>query len=296
MKRLLWILPVGLLGAALALALWPHEPPAAPPAGRPQRVVCLAPVYTEIVFALGAGDRLVGRSQWCNFPPEAERLPVVGGMGQPNLEQLVALQPDLILAPALGKSDNYEKLRRLGLRVEEMEPGSFADALAGIRRIGGWLGEEAAAETVVKKIEADRDALVKTLAGRPRARCALVVGHEPLFVSGKGTFLDDLLALANAENACGNVQGWARYGLEDFLARNPEVILDSTMGAEREADDKVVAFWSRWTDLAAVKGARVHAIDPDLTNRPGPRIVQALEHLARQLHPEAFARETEGGR
>jgi iron complex transport system substrate-binding protein len=123
-----------------------------------------------------------------------------------------------------------------------------------------------------------------------------VVGHDPLFVSGAGTFLDDLLVLANAENACENVRGWARYGLEDFLARNPEVILDSTMGNEREADDKVVAFWSRWTDLAAVKGGRVHAIDPDLTNRPGPRIVQALEHLARHLHPDAFVRGTEGGR
>ncbi len=296
MKRLLWVLPVGLLGVALALALWPHEPPAAPPSGPPRRIVCLAPVYTEVVFALGAGDRLVGRSQWCNFPPEAERLPVVGGLGQPNLEQLVALQPDLILAPALGKSDNYEKLRRLGFRVEEMEPGTFADALAGIRRIGGWLGEEAAAEAVVKKIEQDRDALVKTLAGCPRVRCALVVGHEPLFVSGAGTYLDDLLALANAENACGDAQGWARYGLEDFLARNPEVILDSTMGNEREADHQVVAFWSRWTDVAAVKDGRVHAIDPDLTNRPGPRMVQAIEHLARHLHPDAFARGTEGGR
>ncbi len=267
-----------------------------PARGKPQRVVCLAPVYTEIVFALGAGNRLVGRTEWCNYPPEATGVPVVGRMGQPNLEQILELGPDLILAPALGKADDYEKLRGLGLRVETMEPGTFADALAGIRRIGEWLGEAAAAEALVAKIEADRDALVKRLADLPRVRCAFVVGHEPLFVSGAGTFADDLLALANAENACGDAQGWVRYGMEDFLARNPEVILDSTMGDEREADDQVVAFWARWTDIAAVKSGRVHAVDPDLTNRPGPRIVDALEHLARRLHPEAFPDGKEGDR
>mgnify|MGYP001616382857 CR=1 FL=1 len=296
MKRLLWLLPVGLLGAALVLALRPDDPAPAPPTGKPRRIVCLAPVYTEIVFALGAGDRLVGRSKWCNFPPEAERVPIVAEMGQPNLERVVALRPDLVLAPALGKKDAYEKLRGLGLRVEELEPGTFADALAAIRRIGGWIGEERAAEAIVGKIEADRDALVKKLAGCPRVRCAFVVGHEPLYVTGAGTFADDLLALANAENACGDARGWVRYGLEDFLARNPEVILDSTMGYERGVDEQVVAFWKRWQDLAAVKTGRVYAVDPDLTNRPGPRIVGALEQLARRLHPEAFPDGAEGNR
>lgn len=296
MKRLLWLLPLGLLGAALVLALRPHDPAPAPPTARPQRIVCLAPVYTEIVFALGAGDRLVGRSKWCNFPPEAERVPVVAEMGQPNLERVVALRPDLVLAPALGKKDAYEKLRGLGLRVEELEPGTFADALAAIRRIGGWIGEERAAEAIVAKIEADRDALAKKLLGCPRVRCAFVVGHEPLYVTGAGTFADDLLALANAENACADANGWVRYGLEDFLARNPEVILDSTMGYERGVDEQVVAFWRRWPDLAAVKTGRVYAVDPDLTNRPGPRIVGALEQLARRLHPEAFPDGAEGNR
>lgn len=295
MKSLLWVLSIAALVVGALFLFW-RDPDTPLPSKKPQRIVCLAPVYTEIVCALGAADRLVGRTEWCRYPPGVLDLPVVGRMGQPDLEAVVVLRPDLILAPELGNKEDYEKLRGMGCRVETMEPGTFADALATIRRIGAWLGEDNEADRLVRKIEAERDQVLKRLEGRPRVRCAFVVGHDPLFVAGKGTFADDLLSYAGAENACGDAQGWARYGVEDFLARNPEVILDSTMGSERPPEELVVAFWKRWPDLAAVRGGRVHAVDPDLTNRPGPRIVGALVELASRIHPEAFPEAVEGRR
>lgn len=295
MKRLLWVLPTAVLVAA-AVFLSRRDPETPLSSKKPQRVVCLAPAYTEIVCALHAADRLVGRTEWCTYPPEVLDRPVVGRLGQPDLERVVALRPDLILAPELGNKDDYERLRGLGFRVETMEPGTFADALATMRRIGTWLGAEDEADRLVKSIEAERDFILKRVEGRPRVRCAFVVGHDPLFVAGAGTFADDLLSYANVENACGDAQGWVRYGMEDLLARNPEVILDSTMGSERQPDEQVVAYWKRWPDLAAVKAGRVHAVDPDLTNRPGPRIARALLELARRVHPEAYPEAEEGCR
>lgn len=296
MRRLRWLLPLVLIAVGSAIVAWPRPTTPPPRGGTPRRIVCLAPALTETVFALGVGDRVVGRTEWCTWPPEASRVPVVGGMGQPDLEHVIALCPDLVLAPALGRREDYERLRRAGLRVEELDPGTLADVLSTIRRIGSWLETGPAAEGVVARIEAERDRVAKAVAGRPRIRAAFVVGHDPLFVSGKGTFADDLLSMAGAENACGDVSGWERYGMEDFLARDPGVILDSTMGKERDSDAALVAFWDRWKGLAAVKAGRVKAIDADLTNRPGPRIGEALGHLARLLHPEAFEPAAEGER
>lgn len=288
MRRAAWILPLALLGAAAAFLLLPDR--ARPPAlaGRPERIVCLAPSLTETVFALGAGNRVVGVTDWCDFPPEAKTRAKVGGMGAPNLEAIVALHPDLVLAPAIGKADAYARLRALGIRVEVSDPTSIAETIETMRRIGAWIEEKASAEALARKMEADRDALAARVAGRPRVRAAFVVGHDPLFVAGEGTFADDMMRIAGAENVCRDAKGWARYGMEDFLARNPEVILDSTMGNERGADEALVAHWAKWKDLAAVSAKRVCAVDSDLTNRPGPRIVEAIEHLARFLHPEAF--------
>ncbi len=288
MRRAAWILPLALLGVAAAFLLLPDRAKPSAPAGRPQRIVCLAPSLTETVFALGAGDRVVGVTEWCDVPPEAKTRAKVGGMGEPNLEAIVALHPDLVLVPGIGKTDAYQRLRELGYRVEVVDPHSVGETLETIRVIGAWIGAEAAVNALVHRMAADRDALAARIAGRPPVRAVFVVGHDPLFVAGEGTFVDDLLRTAGAENACSDAKGWARYGMEEFLARNPDVILDSTMGNERGSDEALVAYWAKWKDLGAVAGKRVYAVDSDLTNRPGPRIVDAIEHLARFLHPEAF--------
>ncbi|MBI3272378.1 MAG: ABC transporter substrate-binding protein [Planctomycetes bacterium] len=307
MRRRFWPLVVPACSAVVAVVLvaawhWPRSPspssPAAAPAAPatpPARIVSLAPNVTEMLFALGAGDRVVGVTQWCNEPAEAKSRRVVGGMGQPNLEILVELRPDLILAPNYGNPEMYRRLRDLGYRVEHLEPAGFAETLEGIGRLGGWLGVEERAAALIRSIRSDRDALAARLAGRPRVKAVFVVGQEPLFVAGAGTLADSLLAEVGADNACGDARGWVRYGMEEFLERNPDVILDSTHGSELDPEKPLAAFWGRWPDLAAVKSGRLHSVDADLTNRAGPRIVRALELVAEKLHPEAFLPAAAGG-
>jgi iron complex transport system substrate-binding protein len=255
----------------------------------PRRIVSLVPGVTEMLYAIDAEDRLVGRTDFCDYPPAARRKPSVGGTVSPNLEALVALKPDLVVATSAGNSDETRRqLERLRVPLYLVDPHGLSDVFRTLTRLGALADREARAAEVVAALEGRVRAVAARVAARPRPRVLYVVWPEPLIVPGRGAAVTELIELAGgASVSADGPEGYPRYSVEAAVARGPEVIILARHGAGTApyAREK----WERFADLPAIRAGRLHAVDGDLFHRFGPRVVDALEILARLLHPEAFA-------
>jgi iron complex transport system substrate-binding protein len=255
----------------------------------PRRIVSLVPGVTEMLYAIGAEDRLVGRTDFCDYPPAARRKPSVGGTVSPNLEALIALKPDLVVATSAGNSDETRRqLERLRVPLYLVDPHGLSDVFRTLTRLGALADREARAAEVVAVLEGRVRAVAARVAARPRPRVLYVVWPEPLIVPGRGAAVTELIELAGgASVSADGPEGYPRYSVEAAVARGPEVIILARHGAGTApyAREK----WERFADLPAIRAGRLHAVDGDLFHRFGPRVVDALEILARLLHPEAFA-------
>lgn len=264
---------------------------AAPGASGPaRRVVCMAPAYSEICFALGRGEAVVGVTDFCVFPPEVARAARVGGFLNPDLERIAKLRPDLVLtAPEQGQL--RRNLEALGLRTRTLPVYSVADILSTVEAVGRELGAEEAA----RRLSAD---LREATAPRPLPpgarppRALLVVGRNPgelsgIFVAGPGTFLSEVLGRAGGANVCPEGILYPTLSLEGIASLDPEVILELRPG-EGLTDARKTALagdWERMPFLKAVKARRVFILTEDWVDIPGPRVVQTLRLFRRILHP-----------
>ncbi|MGH7934782.1 MAG: ABC transporter substrate-binding protein [Candidatus Binataceae bacterium] len=269
--------------------------PVAPAAGDsgPPRIVSLAPSVTETLFALGAGKEVIGVSRYTDYPPQAAKLPEVGTFLTPNLEAIVALRPTLIIGPA-ESSDRREvrALGAMGYGILMVNDNSIAGIEQSILHVGDRIGRADAARQLVKRIRMHIAAVQERLKDEPRKRVLMVVGHQPMVAVGRGTFLDELLKLAHGDNiADAAVQPWPRLSVEYIIATRPQVILDGQMGSDAAAPD---GFWSKYPTIPAVKYHHIYGYPQDPVLHPGPRIWQALEILARLIHPDAFRRNASG--
>jgi iron complex transport system substrate-binding protein len=294
---LLVVLALGTAPRAVALPpAATSAPPAASDAARtttlastaaPARIVSLAPSITETLFALGVGDRVVAVSDYCDYPPEATRLPRVGSFNAPSVEAVIAARPDLVIGlPSPGNHENVLTMRRLGITVEVVDPERLADVPIVTRRIAAVAGVPAAGERLVADIEREMDAVRARVAGVPKPRTLMLVGQDPLIAVGPDSFLGEMLAEAGAVNVAPAGERWPRLNVEVAIAADPEVIIDCSMGTE--AGTATLAYWKRFPSLTAVKTGRVHPFQSFEALRPGPRLARALEELARLLHPERF--------
>ena len=254
----------------------------------PARIVSLVPSVTETVFTIGAQDRLVGVTDFCDHPAAARQKPSVGGMISPSLEGIVALKPDLVVAtPAGNRHETFDQLNRLKIPIYLVNPVSVHDVLDLIARLGRLTdrGEEADREAIRLR-ERIRDVSAR-VAGRPRPRVLYVLWPDPLIVPARGALVSELIALGGGDSVTTDGgQGYPRYSLEAALARNPEVILIASHDATRSP--LVRSKWERFTEVPAVSAGRLHTVDGNLMHRYGPRIVDGLEVLARLIHPRAF--------
>ncbi|MFN8545125.1 MAG: helical backbone metal receptor [Candidatus Binatia bacterium] len=271
----------------LALAAGCGAAPAPPVASPPRRIVALAPSVTELVFALGAGDRVVGVCGQCDYPAEAARLPRVGGYLNPSVEAVLAARPDLVLAvPSPGNREAVRTIERAGVRVLVAEDRTLDRLWASVHALGVALGTEAVAAGLVADIQARLGAVRARVAAVPSRRVLLVVGHSPLTVAGPGTLQDELLAIAGATNVAQDAGApWPQLSLEVVIARAPEVIVDAAMGTEAGSQ----ALFAGLATVPAVRYGRVVPLAPDALFRAGPRVADAATALARAIHPEAFA-------
>jgi iron complex transport system substrate-binding protein len=257
----------------------------------PQRIVSLAPSITEILFAVGAGDRVVGVSTYCDYPPEATRIDRIGTFLQPDVERIIAKRPDLVIGvPSPGNRGSVQRLEELGLRVLIVDPERIADILAAIRTIADAVGTAAQGEAVVARIERDMDAVTGRLAGAPRPRVLMLVGRSPFIAAGTGTYQDELIRLARGDNLTANAGNpWPSLTLEYIVAQAPAVIIDASMGSEEAADrDAALGFWREYPTIPAVRDQRIYGYRAYELLHPGPRVAATLEKVARFIHPERF--------
>lgn len=251
------------------------------------RIVSLAPSVTETLFTLGAGPEVVGVSQYCDYPPAATRLPRVGSFLVPNLEEIIALRPTLIIG--LGLSSDLRQihaLRAMGYPVLLVNDESLAQIEDSIATVGAQIGRAEQAKALVAKIRAQIAAIRARLKDTAPVRVLMLVGHQPIVAVGAGTFLNELLKIARANNiAAASGEQWPQISLEYIIAMHPAVILDGSMGTDPASPDR---FWEQYASIPAVRNDRVEGYSQDLLLRAGPRVGKSLETIARMIHPKAF--------
>jgi iron complex transport system substrate-binding protein len=270
------------LGALLlASALIACAPPPSR-AGRPERVVSLAPSLTEAIYALGAGDRLVGACAQCDHPDAAKALPRVGGYLAPSVELVLAAQPDLVVVvPSPGNREAVRAVERAGVRVLVLQDRTLADLRAGIKELATALEIPDAGERLVGEVDAGLAAVRARVAGQPKPHVLLVVGHRPLIVAGGGTLQDELLTIAGGINVAADAgAAWPAFSVEMLAARAPDVILDAAMGSEEGSR----TLFQELAGVPAVQKGRIVTLDPDVIFRAGPRVPEAADVLAAAMH------------
>jgi len=261
--------------------------------GIPQRIVSLAPSNTEILYALGLEDRIVGVTDYCNYPPEAAGKPKVGGFSTISIERVLAAEPDLVFAALGNTEDVVNRLRSLGMTVVSLNPGTIDDVLQDIELVGAATGQEEQAAACVKVLRARILAVTgKTEGLTEKPSVAHVIWYDPIWVSGRGTFQDEVIGMAGGTNAFGSVEEWSIIGLEEFLTSDPEYIfVSSGTGMGEGGYDIIYNYFMnepRMQRLKAVRDGHVYVVDADIISRGGPRIVDALEEVAATLHPDLF--------
>jgi iron complex transport system substrate-binding protein len=283
-------LPAAVLLAALGMVGCGGGAPLPPPTAGDLRILSLTPSVTEVLFAMGLGDRIVGRTTYCNWPPEAQRIPVVGDTLSLDVEKVVALAPTLALV-VTRREDRLEPLRALGIRTVPLETDTMAELLETIRAVGRETHHEAAADALVGRIQSDLQAVRARVEGLPRPRVLftfpMTIGSVQIMVAGRGTFVDELLSAAGAENAYPDRADWPMVPAERIVELAPEVIIvhaaDLAPGSDRAR--AIRQAWDRYQSIPAVARGRVHVLGGPFLTIPGPRVGLAARILADTIHP-----------
>ena len=257
----------------------------------PARIVSLVPSVTETAFALGGQARLVGVSDFCDWPPAARAKPRVGGMINPSLETIVALKPDLVVGTDEGnREETFLQLERLGIPVYVVHARRVAEMYDLIVRVGELTGRQEAVAPLVAGIQRRIDAVRTTVGARPAPRVLYVLWPDPLLVPGRDSHLTEMIELAGGRSiTAAEPVSYVRFSIEAAVARAPEVIVlaDHSSGAStagRAAPEK----WRALTSVPAIRAGRLYSVDLSILHRYGPRVSEGLETLARMIHPEAF--------
>ena len=265
---------------------------------QPRRIVSTAPAITEILFAAGLGDRVVGVSNFCHYPDEARTRKKIGTYIQPDLEAIAALRPDMVVIQnnpiQLGS-----KLARLNLNVIEVDYSTVAQIHTAIETIASAGGKAEEGRQLAARLRAELEQIRSTAARLPRRKIAFIVGRNPgaiegTIAAGRKTYLSELMEIAGGENVFHDAAApYPQVSLESLLARDPDVIVDMgdmthTQGVTEAHKRSVVALWGKYPHLKAVRLGRVFAVAEDFFVVPGPRMTLAAREFARMLHPEAF--------
>ena len=279
------VLTVALVLFLFGLPAWSEQLPTP----KPKRIVSLAPSVTETLFALGAGDQLVGICTFCDFPREVERIDRIGSYIAPNVEAIVARAPDVVIGVPPNNPEAVAALRRAGLRVVIVQVDTIEQIETAIRTIAQEAGREASGEALLADVQRKMAAVRARLEGAPQRRVLMVVGQNPLIAVGSGIFLNELITQAHGINIAADAnQQWPRLSLEVAVAKQPEVIIDGSMGSEEKDEARLFGIWRNFPELPAVRNGRLYGRRSYTLLRPGPRLAEGFEEIARLIHPERF--------
>lgn len=257
------------------------------------RAIALNPADCEILYALGAQDVLVGRGEYCNYPEDVLSLPSVNSGAQTNIEQILALQPQVIIMSKMAQTvEQVEALEKAGVRVVISDAQSLEGVYEAIALLGELTGREEAAEALAQEMRSGFDAIRQQAQTIEKTVYFEVSPLEwGLWTSGKDTFLDELAQIVGLTNAFSDVTGWAEISQEQVLERNPDyIVTTAAYYGEGELPVDEIASREGWQDLKAVKNGAIYNADADMTSRPGPRLLDAAQALADFVH----GMETEG--
>ena len=257
----------------------------------PERLVSFGPNITEILFALGLEEKVVGVSSYSDYPEAAESKPKIGDAFNPSLEKIVDLEPDLVLT--VKQEQLNKELDDLGIKFMVLDPEDIDAILKDIELVGEITGTAKEAEELVEGMRESMSQVATLVEGAPEASVFFIVDATDLalpWTAGSGSFIDALIAMAGGENVAGETPGaWVQFSLEQIVSSDPEIIVIQTMtGGVPTVSKEELEEHPVWGKLTAVKQGRICFVDGDLVSRPGPRIIQGLEEVAKAIHPELF--------
>jgi len=255
----------------------------------PMRIVSLSPCNTEILFAVGAGDRVVGGTTYDTYPPKAVNLSKIGGFSTVNIEAVVNLTPDLVLAEHGNSEDTVNALKNLDLKVVTLNPKTMDDILENIRLVGNITGNDAAAESLTADMmQQIRDItdMTEDIPNSRKPRVLYIVWHEPMYAAGAGLYHDDLIQMAGGKNIV-EAEGWLVISVEDIIDKNPQIIICSSMGGGSYTIMEAITGNQILAQTDAVINNKVYPVDdPNTIELAGPRIVQGLAELHGFIAPD----------
>ncbi|MBM4447445.1 MAG: cobalamin-binding protein [Chloroflexi bacterium] len=258
----------------------------------PQRIVSLAPSNTEIMFTLGLGDKVVGVTEYCDYPQATKTKPKVGGFSTVDIEKVVSFEPDLVLATQIQGKTVIPALEELGLTVVALTPSSSPEVLDNTTLVRKITGQNKQASELVCDLRARSEAVIdktRTLSQDQMPRVFYITWHDQLMTAGAETLANDIISKAGGQNIASNISGDKTINLETVIYRDPQIIVASVgMGAGEDLPWQYVRSESRLKNIQALLNGKVYKIDGDLIHRPGLRIVEALEQMALFIHPELF--------
>ncbi len=257
------------------------------PANKP-RYVSLAPSTTEILFALGLDEEIVGVSSFCNYPQKAESKDKIGDFSNPSIEKIISLKPDYIFGTGLEQFSTIDKLKKIGLKVYVSDPVNIKELLGSIKEIGVITKRIKQSEDLIKDISLRMEkisSVVSKVSKEKKPKVFMEVWHEPLITAGGGSFVDELITLAGGINIASDTKRpYSIFSQEDVIRRNPDYIIIGYMDKISPLDTVRRRFG--WDKVKAVKDKKVfNDINPDLFFRPGPRFIDGLEEIHKRLYP-----------
>jgi iron complex transport system substrate-binding protein len=248
--------------------------------------VSVAPSMTETLFALGLGAKVVGRSSFCDYPPEANGIEIVGGFADPNLEKIVALRPTLLCGERGPAGPTLpERAEQMGIATFFPAMDTIDQILEAIRELGAKLDARAAATSLTERVRADLATTATRVAGRAKPRVALLFDFRPLVAAGPGTFPHELLVAAGADNPITGAGKYPKLSAEGLLALDPDVILDGSAGAYSERPEQLLSEAAGLSQLRALRNGRVYRLPSTAALRPGPRLAEGVREIAAFIHP-----------
>jgi len=253
---------------------------------KPERIVSVAPSITETIFAIEAEGLLVGRTDYCDYPAEASMVESVGTLKEPNIEKIVELEADLVIASTHFSDDVYEKLNELNIQVIVLNPNdSFEGVFSVIDALGEITDASSEAENLIEGMKASIEEVKSKVTGRTVPSVYYVIGYGEFgdYTAGGGTFISEMIELANGRNIANDVEGWS-YSIEKIVEHDPDMLIVSKYYDAK----KGVMEANGYNELSAVHDGDVFEIDNNLIDRQGPRLAEGFEALARLIHPDAF--------
>jgi iron complex transport system substrate-binding protein len=252
----------------------------------PQRIISVAPNITEIIFSLGMGNKLVGRTDYCDYPEQVKSIPSVGTIEAPSIEKIVELKPDVVIASTHFNKETVEKLEQLNIKVLLLYgQESFDGVYETIEKVGQVINAQDKAEKIVSTMKAKVQEIVNKVknANKPKVYYVIGYGQYGDYTAGKGTFISQMIEMAGGTNVANDVEGW-KYSIERLVEHNPDILICSKYFDSK----KGIMQTNGYKDLDAVKNGKLFEIDNNLLDRQGPRLADGLEELARIIHPELF--------